>query len=62
MRRERGESIKEIAAALGVSTSSVSHWVRDIVLTREQLDVLRQRNPALNGQLVGQKVRAGPRA
>ena len=58
MRRERGESIKEIAAALGVSTSSVSYGVRDIVLTPEQLDVLRQRNPALNGQLVGQKVRA----
>jgi transcriptional regulator with XRE-family HTH domain len=58
LRRERGQSIKEIAAALRVSKSSVSLWVRDIVLTPEQLDALRLRNPALNGQLAGQRVRA----
>jgi transcriptional regulator with XRE-family HTH domain len=58
LRRERGESIREIAAALGVSKSSVSGWVHDIVLTPEQLDALRLRNPALNGQLVGVRVRA----
>ena len=57
LRREQGQSIKEIARALGVSTSSVSHWVRDIELTAEQLDVLRARNPVLNGQMAGAKAR-----
>jgi DNA-binding transcriptional regulator YiaG len=33
MRRAEGRSIKEIARLLGVSTSSVSLWVRDIELT-----------------------------
>ena len=56
--RRDGGSIKEIAATLGVSTSSVSLWVRDIELTRDQLDALGVRNPALNGQLVGVRVRA----
>lgn len=58
LRRESGESIKQIAAALGGSKSSVSNWVRDIELTPSQLDVLRLRNPALNGQLIGVRVRS----
>ena len=58
LRRRQGQSIKEIARALGVSTSSVSHWVRDVELTGEQLDALRARNPILNGQLAGVKARA----
>ena len=58
LRREHGESIKQIAAALGVAKSSVSTWVRDIELTPSQLDALRLRNPALNGQLVGVRVRS----
>ena len=49
LRREQGQSIKEIARAVGVSTSSVSHWVRDIELTEEQIEALRARNPILNG-------------
>ncbi|MGZ8740347.1 MAG: helix-turn-helix domain-containing protein [Gaiellaceae bacterium] len=57
LRREQGQSIKEIARALGVSTSSVSHWVRDIELTTEQIEVLRARNPILNGQMAGAKAR-----
>jgi hypothetical protein len=41
-----------------VSRSSVSHWVRDIELTPEQHASLRARNPAYNGQRVGQAVRS----
>jgi len=44
MRRNEGRSIKEIARLLGVSTSSVSHWVRDVELTQEQHDALQARN------------------
>jgi transposase-like protein len=58
LRREDGQSIKQIAAALGVSRGSVSVWVRDIELAPDQLDALRLRNPALNGQRVGARVRS----
>jgi transcriptional regulator with XRE-family HTH domain len=44
MRRDEGRSIKEIARLLGVSTSSVSRWVRDIELTAPQHDSLQARN------------------
>jgi transposase-like protein len=44
MRHEEGRSIKEIARLLGVSTSSVSHWVRDIELTDTQHAALQARN------------------
>jgi predicted transcriptional regulator len=50
LRREEGRSIKEIAAVLRVSQSSVSLWVRDIELTVEQHDALLERNPAHNRQ------------
>jgi transcriptional regulator with XRE-family HTH domain len=53
MRREEGLSIKAITAALGVSSSSVSRWVRDIDLTPDQLAVLQAANPILNGQRTG---------
>lgn len=46
-------SIKEIARVVGVAPSSVSLWVRDVELDPEQLESLRQRNPAYNGQLRG---------
>jgi hypothetical protein len=39
---------------LGVSLSSVSRWTRDIELTSEQQERLRQSNPLFNGQLRGQ--------
>ena len=58
LRRKHGQSIKEIARAVGLSTSSVSHWVRDIELTAEQVDALRARNPILNGQMAGAKARS----
>jgi hypothetical protein len=41
--RLEGFSIKEICAQLSVSQSSVSVWVRDIHLTREQIDRLEQK-------------------
>ena len=44
MRRAEGRSIKEIARPLRVSTSSVSHWVRDIELTDAQHAALQARN------------------
>jgi predicted transcriptional regulator len=56
LRAERGYSIKQIAALLRVSTSSVSLWVRDVKLTEEQHDALRERNPAYNQQLNGRAV------
>jgi hypothetical protein len=46
-------SVKEIARVVGVAPSSVSLWVRDIPLTPDQLESLRQRNPAYNNQLRG---------
>lgn len=53
LRRHRAMSIKEIARVVGVAPSSVSVWVRDVPLTPEQLESLRLRNPAYNGQLRG---------
>jgi len=44
--------MKEIAHRVGVSLSSVSHWVRDIQLTEDQCARLQSRNPAINGQVV----------
>lgn len=40
--RDKGLSIKNIAYELGVSKSSVSFWVRDIILTPDQLKALKQ--------------------
>ncbi len=42
--REKGESVKAIARLLGVSKSSVSLWVRDIILTFEQYQTLQKRS------------------
>jgi len=44
MRSDEGRSIKEIARLVGVSPSSVSHWVRDIELTDAQHAALQARN------------------
>lgn len=40
--RNQGLSIRDIALQLKVSKSSVSYWVRDIILTVEQLEKLRR--------------------
>ena len=58
MRRVEGAPIKEIARRLQVSTSSVSHWVRDIALSDEQHAALRLLNPAYNPELRGHNRRA----
>jgi transposase-like protein len=58
LRREQGQSIKEIARAVGVAPSSVSRWVNDIELTSAQLAALAIRNPILNAQRNGARVRS----
>ena len=58
LRREQGQSIKEIARAVGVAPSSVSRWVKDIELTPDQLAVLALRNPILNAQRNGARTRS----
>ena len=45
--------MKEIAALVGVSLSSVSYWVRDVPLTEGQRAALRWRDPSVNGQRKG---------
>lgn len=41
--RTQGVSVKEIAKILSVSKSTASLWVRDIILSLEQLEKLRQK-------------------
>jgi AcrR family transcriptional regulator len=53
LRRRDGLSVRELAAAVGVSKSSVSRWVRDVALTETQLAELQSRNPAYNRQRNG---------
>jgi len=53
LRREEGRSVKELAALLGVSRSSISLWVRDIELTREQRRGLSRRSGA--GRIKGSR-------
>jgi len=43
--RQSGQSLKRIAAMLGVSPSSVSRWTIDIKLSGEQQQKLLRRNP-----------------
>ncbi len=58
LRREQGQSIKEIARAVGVSPSSVSRWVKEIELTPAQLAALAMRNPILHAQRNGARTRS----
>lgn len=41
--RRNGESVKDISKIVGVSKSTVSMWVRDIILTVEQLEKLNKK-------------------
>jgi DNA-binding transcriptional MerR regulator len=52
--RKKGFSIKEIQKRLKVSRSSVSLWVRDIKLTKKQLEklYLNQRTGCLKGSII----------
>ncbi len=56
MRRDEGLSLNEIAARLQVSKSSVSLWVRDIVLTEPQVAQLTAQNPLYNRQLLSSQL------
>lgn len=40
--RKKGISVRRIAQVLDISKSTVSHWTRDVILTVEQLENLRQ--------------------
>lgn len=40
--REKGVSVRKITQILGLSKSTVSGWVRDVILTVEQLETLRK--------------------
>jgi transcriptional regulator with XRE-family HTH domain len=53
--RQKGVSVGEIAKRLQISKSTASLWVRDIVLTIEQLEKLRQQNikGGERGRLIG---------
>jgi transposase-like protein len=53
LRRDEGRSIKELAALLGVSPSTISLWVRDIELTEVQYSALRRR---MGGRIDGARV------
>ena len=61
MRRDEGRSIREIAARLGVSPSSVSRWVSDITLAPGFIEALRQRDPTVNGRLSGVRAQCAAR-
>ena len=51
--RSEGCSVREIANKVGVAKGTVSVWVRDIKLTKEQVDTLSHRNPVFQGQCAG---------
>lgn len=55
--RSQGVSIKKISKQLSVSASSVGIWVKDIILTEEQLEKLKNQNPIYNKQMGGAKAR-----
>jgi transposase-like protein len=56
LRREEGRSVKELAALLNVSRSTISLWVRDIELTHEQRAALSRRSG--RGRIKGSRVNA----
>ena len=51
LRRDDGLSVKTIATSLGVSSSSVSRWVRDVPLTPQQEAALIAADPSKGGRL-----------
>lgn len=53
LRREQGMAITDICKQLGVAKSSVSVWVRDIVLTEEQQAALKKQHYAYWAQMRG---------
>jgi transcriptional regulator with XRE-family HTH domain len=55
MRQEQGLPIHEIAKEIGVSISSVSLWVRDIVLSPEHEAYLNHSNRRFRAQIAGSR-------
>ncbi|MBA3872786.1 MAG: hypothetical protein H0X30_26935 [Anaerolineae bacterium] len=53
LRRENGMAITDICKQLGVAKSSVSMWVRDIILTEEQQTALNKQHYAYWAQTRG---------
>src|SRR5262245_11876478 len=51
--RTDGMAVRDIAKKLGVSKGSVSTWVRDIILTDEQVEALKARQRRYAGQNAG---------
>lgn len=51
--REDGKSLRDISSELGVAKSSVSRWVKDVVLSDAQIDHLSSRQK--NGHNLGKK-------
>jgi predicted transcriptional regulator len=51
--RRQGMSVKEIARTMGAGVGSVSVWVRDIILTDEQVEILKNRQRKIKGQNKG---------
>jgi transcriptional regulator with XRE-family HTH domain len=57
LRKDYGLSYKQIAEKLNVSKSSLSIWLRNVELSKEQKDLLLLRNPIYNNALNGSKNR-----
>jgi transcriptional regulator with XRE-family HTH domain len=55
LRREEGIPIRTIAARLGVSPSSVLEWTRDIELTLEQREAIRNSDAARHARAAGNR-------
>lgn len=53
--RKQGLSVKEIAKKIACAKSSVSIWVRDIILTEQQIAFLKQKQYCSTAQLAGSK-------
>ena len=53
LRRENGMAITDICKQLSVAKSSVSVWVRDIILTEEQKTALHKQHYAFWAQMRG---------
>lgn len=56
--RNQGWAVGKIAKELKVSKSSVSVWVRDIILTQNQIELLKSQNPIYDRQHKGAKIRS----
>ena len=56
MRRDDGLALSEIAIRLKVSKSTVSVWVRDIILSDAQVSHLAASNPVYNGQFLASQL------